>query len=289
MAVASGHLVAEEYRHLRRRMWMSGFAAGPARVLAAQCSLKGVLMSRLMRSSVVLIAGVLGLGGLAAPASADATTVSVSSAPGVLFPECTDHPFSYSVTPPETAIAWSIELVVQAPDGTSGGSLYISKGDPTTGVETETFCPSSSIPGTYGVTGTYKVVDDDPNSSFPKTTITPVAPFTFDLRLAYAKVDARASDKTPRIGQKVRVNVKVSDERPSGGFFATSGAEVKLQRLKGSAWVNVPGGRAYTSSNGRVQVRFRTKARGKTRYRALADVTDIGKVSSSTFTLRTSR
>ena len=205
----------------------------------------------------------------------------------MLYSDCTEHPFSYGVSPPETAITWSIELVVQQPDGTSGGSVFISKGDPTTGITTESFCPSTSIPGTYSVSGTYKVVDDDPDSLYPKTTLTPVVPFTFDLRLAYAKVEAKASDRTPKIGQKVKVNVKVSDERPSGGYFATSGASVKLQQLKGSKWVNVAGGKGYTESNGRVQVRFKNKAKGKTEYRVQADVSDIGTVSSSVFTLRT--
>lgn len=242
-------------------------------------------MSRLLRGVVVLVAGVFGLGGLAAPASAGLTDVSVTSGPGVLFPECTEHPFNYVVSPPDTALTWSIELVVQQPDGTAGGSLFISKGDPIAGVDTESFCPSSSLPGTYTVTGVYQVTESSP----VRTTTTPITPFTFDLRLAYAKVEATASDKTPRLGQKVKVNVKVSDERPSGGFFATSGAEVKLQQFKGSSWVNVAGGKAFTSSSGRVQVKFKNKSKGKTKYRVQADVNDIGKVSSSTFKLRTAR
>ncbi|WP_185994450.1 hypothetical protein [Nocardioides campestrisoli] len=246
-------------------------------------------MNRSLRGSVLVLTTVLGLAGLAAPgqsaeAQADAFTATVSAGPGVLFAECTDHPISYSVTPPLTVLTWNIQLSFQAPDGTSAGSAYISKGDPTTGIETKRFCGGSDLPGTYTVTGTYEVTDQVGNK-YPKT-LTPVTPFTFDLRLPYSAVTAKPSTKKPRLGQHVKVNATVTDERPSGAFFGTSNASAQLQRLKGSKWVNVKGARDYTKVNGRAQLRYRHTWKGKTTFRVLSDLGKVGTAVSENFTLK---
>ncbi|WP_162794580.1 hypothetical protein [Nocardioides houyundeii] len=242
-------------------------------------------MPRLLRPSTVLIAGVLGLGALGAPAQADPTSASASAGPGVLYDGCTDHPINYSVAPPLNAYTWSLQLVFQAPDGTSAGSAYISKGDPTTGVETKQFCPGEDLPGSYSVTGTYSVMVPGTGSG-STTTTTAIAPFSFDLRLPTTQVTAKASEKKPKVGKQVKVRVTVSDERPSGGLFGTSSAKVQLQRKKGAKWVSVAGANGYTKSSGKALLKFKQKWKGKTTFRVVADLDDLGSGTSSAFKLR---
>ena len=245
-------------------------------------------MSIPTRASALVITVLLSSVGLAAPASAGPYDVTVTSGPGAIFADCTEHPFSYSVTPPEGASSWNIELAIQAPDGTNGGSVYVGPSSPTTGVATESFCPEQSLPGTYTVTGIYEVLEFN-GGMIADFTRTPVTPFTFDLRLPATEVTAKVSDKTPKVGQRVKVNVKVADERPAGGFFGTSGAGVQLQRLRGDRWVGVSRTKEFTGSAGTVQLRFRHAWKGKTRFKVVADLGYLGKVSSSNITLRTRR
>lgn len=245
-------------------------------------------MSRFTRACALLIAPVLASVGLTAPASADDYSVVVTSGPGVIFADCTEHPFNYSVTPPPDASSWKIELAIQAPDGTSGGSVYVGSSSPTTGVATATFCPNESMAGTYTVTGLYEVLEFN-GGLIAQFTRTPVTPFTVELRLPSSEVTATASDETPRLGQRVRVNVEVSDERPAGGFFGTSDVGVQLQRLKGSKWVGVRGTKEVTGSAGTVRLRFRHVWKGRTKFRVRADLDYLGKQSSSTFKLRARR
>jgi hypothetical protein len=242
-------------------------------------------MSRLLRNFAVTVVGVVGLGALAAPAQADQYDATVTSGPGVLYEECTGHPINYSVTPALDAITWSMRLVFQAPDGTAAGSVFISQGDPTTGVETKEFCAGDNIPGTYTVTGTYEVLENRGTVSVAKTTRA-ITPFTFDLRLAQVQVAAKAPKKKMKVGQKARVSVTVSDERPSGGFFGSAYSEVEIQRQKGSGWVRVPGASSTTSTSGKVSLRFKNKWKGKSKFRAVGTVIDLGTAASPTFTLR---
>lgn len=246
-------------------------------------------MHRFARACALMIASALVTVGLAAPASAGPYDVSVTSGPGVIFEGCSEHAFNYSVTPPEATDQWSINLSVQRPDGSDGGSMLVVSPAPTTGVLVDEVCSESSMPGTYTVTGVYKVLENVPGQIAYKTTLTPVTPFTFDMRAHYAAVTAKPSDKTPRLGQRVKVRVAVTDERPSGGFFPTDSAPVVLQRLKGSKWVGVRGTKEYTVAAGKAVLRFRHAWRGKTKFRARANVGFIGKVDSSTFTLRARR
>ena len=159
----------------------------------------------------------------------------------------------------------------------------MTSSQPTIGVEMVQFCGSSHIPGTYSVTGTYK--------TFTGTTMTrtPITPFTIDMRRPYSTVTAKASDRTPRRGQVVKVKVTVTDERPTGAFFATSGAKVILQRSAGDHWVRVRGAKGVTKHDGVVQVRFEQAWKGRTRFRAFANLGYPGRAASPSFVLRTRR
>jgi hypothetical protein len=221
--------------------------------------------------------------GTPAPAYADPGTVQVSSGPGVIFEECADHPVSYSVSPSSDVWSWHIDLVLQAPDGTAGGSATVTSSQPTTGVEMVRFCGSSHLPGTYTVTGTYKTF------AGMSMTSTPVTPFTIEMRKPLSSVTARASDRRPRRGQVVKVKVRVADERPTGALFPTAGAKVVLQRKVGARWVKVRGAKGVTRDSGVVQVRFTHGWRGKTRFRAFANLGYVGRTASPSFVLRTRR
>lgn len=235
------------------------------------------------RLIVASVATGLALAGLAAPAQADPNTITASSVPGVIFAECSDHPISYSVDPPATASTWSIDFVFQAPDGTGAGSAIITSSDPKTGVEMKSFCGSGDIPGVYTVTGTYRHLVGS------TMTLTPVTPFTFEMRKPYAAVTATPSDKKPRLGQVVKVKVLVTDERPTGAYFATESARVLVQRLKGDRWVKVRGAKGVTKGNGIVQLRFKQAWKGRTKFRAFANLGYPGRAASEPFVLRTRR
>lgn len=221
--------------------------------------------------------------GTPAPAHADPGTVQVSSGPGVVFEDCADHPISYSVSPSADVWSWSIELVLQAPDGTAGGSATVTSDQPTTGVEMVRFCGESHLPGTYTVTGAYKTF------AGMTMTRTPVTPFTIDMRKPLSAVSARASDRRPRRDQVVKVKVRVADERPTGTLFPTAGAKVVLQRKAGARWLRVRGATGVTRDDGVVQVRFRQRWTGRTSFRAFANLGFPGRAASPSFVLRTRR
>jgi hypothetical protein len=229
------------------------------------------------------IAAGLALAGLTAPAHADPNTITASSVPGVIFEGCTDHPINYSVDPPANASTWSIDFVLQAPDGTGAGSAFVTSSDPKTGIEMVSFCGSDKIPGAYTVTGTYRHLVGS------TMTLTPVTPFTFDMRKPYAAVTATSSDKTPRLGGVVKVKVLVTDERPTGEYFGTESAKVLLQRLKGGRWVKVRGAKGETTGNGVAKVTFRQAWKGRTKFRAFANLGYPGRAASAPFVLRTRR
>ena len=233
---------------------------------------------------VPVVSSVLALTALAAPArAADPYGIQAGSAAGVLFEDCTDHLISYSVAPPAGATTWSIDFVVQAPDGTGAGGAIVTTLMPTTGLVPVQLCGSSHVPGTFTVTGTYRVLVGT------TMTRTPVTPFSFDMRLPAGSVSAEPSDTRPRRGQRVAVRVHVQDERPTGELFGTSGASVLLQRWKGGDWVKVRGAKGVTSNNGAVRLRFRHTWAGKTRFRVFANFGYPGRAASPSFTLRTKR
>lgn len=240
-----------------------------------------VLLTTLLAT---LVTGALGLAALVAPASAASYPASASAGPGVLYAECTGHPVSYTVSPPADNITWNLRLTYQAPDGTAAGSEYINKGEPLTGVVMEQFCADSNIPGTYTVTGTFEVTQRV-GTTRVETVRTEITPFTFDLRLAAVKATAKAMVKKAAIGKKVGVLVKVLDERPSGGFFPTSGAEVVLQRLKGSRWVGVPGAKGWTDGSGKVKLKYKHTWK-KAKLRAVADTSYLGQAITRPVTVR---
>lgn len=212
--------------------------------------------------------------------------VQASSGPGVIFEEGADHPLSYSVEPPADANHWSLRLVVQAPDGTAtGGYIAASTGDPTTGVVMARLCGSETGAGTYSVTGTYEYYQ---GRITPAATIA-VTPFAFDMRLPTGAVSASPSTRTPRLGRAVTVRVKVTEEQPTGDFRGTAAAKVLLQRMAKGRWVKVRGAKAVTTGNGAAKLRFRHTWRGKTRFRAFANLGHPGRAASPSFVLRTRR
>ena len=220
-------------------------------------------------------------------AQADPHTVSVTSVPGVIFEECSEHPISYSVDPPADANFWALHLTVQAPDGTATNN-YLSAsaaGDATTGVVMAKLCGATSGAGAYTVTGDYEYYQ---GRIIPTETIA-VTPFTFDMRLPATAVAATASDRTPRLGRRTRVTVKVTQEQPTGELRGTEEARVLLQRRTAHGWVKVRGAKGVTAGNGIAKVRFEQAWKGRTRFRAFANLGFPGRAASPTFVLRTRR
>lgn len=245
-------------------------------------------MLRLARACTLAIALLVTTVGLAAPASAGPYDVTVTSGPGVIFADCTEHPFTYAVTPPEDADQWSLQLEIRQPNGEYAGRLHVVSPAATAGVLTERFCPRYSVPGLYTVYGEYKVLENDPDSINYKQTITPVPSFTVEMRMAEVEVTAAPSDTTPRVGELVTVRVKVADET-AGGLSPSSDAPVALQQRKGKKWVTVRGAKVDTSKKGAAVVKFRAKSPGKAKYRVRTKTHASVKASSDGFTIRVTR
>lgn len=235
------------------------------------------------RLTGTLLTAAVALTALTGPAHADPYPIQASSSPGVLFETCVEHPISYAVDPPDNAFTWSIDFTLQAPDGTGAGSDTVTTSDPEAGVTTVQMCGSDLLPGTYTVTGTYRVLVG------ATMNLTPVTPFTFDMRMPLSSVDAKPSDTRPRRGEVVKVKVKATDERPSGELFGTPSASVLLQRQVDGRWVKVRGAKGYTGRTGSTQIRFRNSWKGKNRFRVFANLGYPGKAASAPFTLRTRR
>lgn len=220
-------------------------------------------------------------------AQAGPQSVSVSSVAGVIFEDCHDHPISYAVAPPADANFWSIHLTVQGPDGTVADDFasVSSASGATSGVVMTRLCGSTSGAGVFIATGTYEYYQ----GRITPTERIPVTPVTFEMRLPVSAVEATPSDRTPRLGRRTSVTVKVTEEQPTGELRGTEGARVLLQRRTGRGWVKVRGAKGVTTGNGVAKVRFEQAWRGRTRLRAFANLGFPGRAASPSFVLRTRR
>lgn len=197
--------------------------------------------------------------GFAAPASA---VGSMSVGDGVLYDDCRDHPYFFSVLPPAGTDSWSMDVTAYGPDGTSQASDFVYD-DISTGSGGLQFC-GYELAGRYELVAEIEYTDYDAAGSGVSTER---LTSTFAMRQPYTRTRLQVSTRSPRYNSAVRFTVKTTDERPSG-YFPTSYAEVRLQTRVGSKWVNVRGAKGYTDSRGRDVMTYRWNVRGRIAVRA---------------------
>lgn len=234
-------------------------------------------MRRLL--SVTLLAAA-SLVGLASPSSAAGVLVVGN---GVLYQDCRDHPYSFSVLPPPGTDSWSMDVTAYGPDGTSQASDFVYD-DISTGSGGLQFC-GSELPGSYELVAEVEYSDFD---AYGSGTTTERLTSTFSMRKPSTRTRLQVSTRSPRYNAAVRFTIKTSDERPSG-YFPTSYADVRLQRRAGNRWVNVPSGKGFTDSRGREVLTFRWNTRGRFSVRAVTlDSDNLDGSTSASITIRTS-
>ena len=169
----------------------------------------------------------------------------------MLYDDCHDLAVAtYSVAATPDVDSWSVDIEITGPDGTSAGSDFVSSFfDPATGTVEAFFC-GSEMPGTYTVSGSGTWSDYETDRYDVPFSL---GSGTFTMRLPKSKTTAKGK----QTARAYVVNVTVKDERPNG-YFPTDFANVKLQKLVGGGWVQIPGAKDYTS-DGRVSFTVSTK------------------------------
>ena len=210
-----------------------------------------------------------------------ATRVGPPSA-GVLYPGCYDQSWSYAVDPAQAGYDWAIFVKAVDPSGReeASGSVWKDEGAAPSGFGEMQIC-SDDLPGTWTLNAEihfYGGPYDD--EVLPST--------TFTLREALSKTSLRASTRSARLGQNVRLKVRSLVEQPNGYFPSEYGSVVVQQRV-GGVWRKV--GTASLDDNGGGSVILRwAKPTGKVTFRALTKSTDdfVGSESPK-LAVRTSR
>jgi hypothetical protein len=206
-----------------------------------------------------LLAPALLLGG-AAPAQAATGTGTASSAAGVLYNDCVDHPVSYGVAvdPPDTD--WFLALEVRDTTGQYVSGTYAARqfGHPTSGTLGTQMCGNGLAPGTYSLAGRLQ---------YGLTNSAPVPTTTFTMRNPFTRTTIRPATKHPRKGSKVRIKVRSLDEMPTG-YVAKDDARIVLQQKVKGRWKKVEGSAEATRDTGKAVVRFRYRG-GKVMLRAV--------------------
>jgi hypothetical protein len=212
-------------------------------------------------------AGLLGLGlvaGLvvisASPAAAGSG--SVSARDGVLYDDCRDHTYRYSVNPGSSD--WSLDVELIGPDGTSADFDFLSGGsDPTSGTGGFFFC-GWERPGRYEIHATLTWYDED---YYEYTDSLPVD--AFRMRKPRSRTSIEFSDPTPHYNEIIKIRTQTKDERPHG-FFPAGYPWVRLQLRTRSGWVNVNGSKELGNERGVTTWRYRWNTNRTYKIRAVS-------------------
>ena len=198
----------------------------------------------------ILVAAGMTVGAGTSPAFAGVSG-SLSIGNGVLYDDCRDVSFTYSLSFTPDVDHWSMDVEAIGPDGTSEASAFIASSlDAASGTETLLFCGWEQN-GRYELhaTGTW---DDYDTDTYDQPFTLPTRSFT--MRLPKSKTTI----KTRPAGKNVRVIVTVKDERPNG-YFPTDFATVRLNSFVGGRWVVVRNSKGYTDDGRYAKVYLRPK------------------------------
>jgi hypothetical protein len=205
-------------------------------------------MRRLLLGALVLLLACVG-----APARADATYGSVSGVDGVLYDDCVEQPYTYSVHDVPTADYQALRVTLVDPAGTVllADSYRPVVDGSASGVSTLRLCRPANRFGTYTV---HARVEWGPTAQAVESSALDDAHFT--MRKPLTRTTLSVSTRRPAYRQVVRYRVRAFDERPAG-YVGTSAAWVHLEKRKHGRWVRIKGARAMTHSTGFIRIRLR--------------------------------
>lgn len=205
-------------------------------------------MRRVLLGLLVLV-----LSCAALPARADSTYASVSASGGVLYDDCIEHPYSYSVRVPGDGTYRALRVSLYGPDGALADTGYLAPvANVASGTSTFRLCRPGDPYGTYTIRATVEW-GSEPGAPVTSSTLDPAQ---FSMRKPATRTTLSASTVRPAYGQVVRYRIGTRDERPTG-YAATTAAWVLLQKRVAGHWVRIKGSRAMTHPTGRITVRLR--------------------------------
>lgn len=194
---------------------------------------------------------VLAVAFVAAPVHADPTHGSTSGVSGVLYDDCQDYPYHWSVDVPSDAGYRALRTQLVAPGGAIADTGYVVPDlNQQTGTDAFFLCTQTDPYGTYTIRAS---VEWAASVDSPKTT-SQLDDSHFTMRKPATRTTLSVSTRHPAYGQRVAYRVRAMDERPTG-YHGTSAAWVVVQRKVGGHWVRLKGGRAMTHITGYVKVR----------------------------------
>jgi hypothetical protein len=196
---------------------------------------------------------VLVLSCVALPARADSTFGSVSAPGGVLYDDCIEHPYGYSVRVPGDGTYRALRVSLYGPDGALADTGYVAPAaNVASGTSTFRLCRPGDPYGTYTIRATVEWASE-PGAPVTSSTLDPAQ---FSMRKPATRTLLSASTVRPAYGQVVTYRIRALDERPTG-YAATVAAWVVLQKRVAGHWVRIKGSRAMTHPTGRIAVRLR--------------------------------
>jgi hypothetical protein len=196
---------------------------------------------------------VLVLAFVAAPARADSTHGSKSGVNGVLYDDCVDQPYRYSVNVQYGAGYRALTARLYGPDGGQVDSDYVAPDtNQASGTSTFRLCRPGDRYGTYTIRATVEW-GASPESI---TNSSRLDDSHFRMRKPHTRTTLWVSTRRPAYGQVVAYRIRALDERPTG-YYGTSAAWVFLQKKVDGHWVRILGSRAMTHRTGCVKVRLR--------------------------------
>lgn len=189
-------------------------------------------------------------------ARADSTYGSVSGVSGVLYDDCVDQPYGWSVNVPGDGSYRALRVRLYAPDGSLARTDYVvPPTNVTTGTSSFQMCRPGDAYGTWTIRATLEW-GPDPDHINSSSRLDPAQ---FTMRKPHTRTAVSASTPRPAYGQVVAWRVRSYDEQPAG-YVRNAFAWVHLEHRVGGRWVRIPGARAMTHAAGAVRITLRYRA-----------------------------
>lgn len=234
-------------------------------------------MSRSSKSrfllALALVLGGSAVGSPVASAETSMPTLTITAPNGVLYDECEDHHFFYSVTPP-TSDWWSLDITVDGPTDSWDVAVNSLWGDPASGAESIFACGGMDTPGRYSVVGVLS--DSDGNVQGQVST-------SFRMRAHKTRTALKVSRRSLPFNSPITMTV-TSKQEAKNGWKSNAYNYVRFQTrtLPRGGWMPAAQGRRFlTDDRGKVIETFRFTRRGAHAVRAVTEGGEGGTKSFS--------
>lgn len=189
-------------------------------------------------------------------ARADSTYGSVSGSSGVLYDDCVDQPYGWSVSVPGDGTYRALRVSLYAPGGSLARTDYVvPPANVTSGTSSFRMCRPGDAYGTWTIRATVEW-GPDPDHIDSSSQLDPAQ---FTMRKPHTRTTVTASTRRPAYGQVVAWRLRSYDEQPTG-YGRNAFAWVHLEKRVGGHWARIPGARAMTHATGAVRIDLRYRA-----------------------------